>query len=94
MMKMTAYALGPIVLGVTYAIYLSLGGVASGGTGGVGAGLFFLVLGTFLAETNAAVTYFLWGLEGKKDRATLMYSLGTCILASELVYTATVLVAS
>jgi hypothetical protein len=94
MMKMTAYALGPIVLGVTYAIYLSLGGVASGGTGGVGAGLFFLVLGAFLAETNAAVTYFLWGLEGKKDRATLMYSLGTCILASELVYTATVLVAS
>jgi len=94
MMKMTAYALGPIVLGVTYAIYLSLGGVASGGTGGVGAGLFFLILGAFLAETNAAVTYFLWGLEGKKDRATLMYSLGTCILASELVYTATALVAS
>jgi hypothetical protein len=94
MMRMTSYALGPVVLGITYAIYLSLGGVADSRTGGIGAGLFLLVLGVFLAETNAVVTYFLWGLEGRKNRSTLFYSLGTCILVSEIVYVSTALVAS
>ena len=94
MMRMTSYALGPVVLGITYAIYLSLGGVTASGTGGIGAGLFLLVLGTFLAETNAVVTYFLWGLEGGKNRSTLFCALGTCILVSEIVYASTALVAS
>jgi len=94
MMRMTSYALGPVVLGITYAIYLSLGGVTASGTGGVGAELFLLVLGAFLAETNAVVTYFLWGLEGGKNRSTLFCALGTCILVSEIVYASTALVAS
>jgi len=94
MMRMTSYALGPVVLGITYAIYLSLGGVTASGTGGVGAELFLLVLGAFLAETNAVVTYFLWGLEGGKNRSTLFCALGTCILVSEIVYVSTALVAS
>ncbi len=94
MMRVTSYALGPIVLGITYAIYLSLGGVTASGTGGIGAGLFLLVLGVFLAETNAVVTYFLWGLEGRRNRATLLRALGTCILVSEAVYASTALIAS
>ena len=94
MMRMTSYALGPVVLGITYAIYLSLGGVTASGTGGIGAGFFLLVLGVFLAETNAVVTYFLWGLEGGKNRSTLFCALGTCILVSEIVYVSTALVAS
>jgi hypothetical protein len=94
MMRMTSYALGPVVLGITYAIYLSLGGVTASGTGGIGAGLFLLVLGAFLAETNAVVTYFLWGLEGGKNRSTLFCALGTCILVSEIVYASTALLAS
>ena len=94
MMRMTSYALGPVVLGITYAIYLSLGGVTASGTGGIGAGFFLLVLGVFLAETNAVVTYFLWGLEGGKNRSTLFCALGTCILVSEIVYASTALLAS
>jgi len=94
MMRMTSYALGPVVLGITYAIYLSLGGVTASGTGAIGAGFFLLVLGAFLAETNAVVTYFLWGLEGGKNRSTLFCALGTCILVSEIVYVSTALVAS
>jgi hypothetical protein len=94
MMRMTSYALGPVVLGITYAIYLSLGGVTASGTGGIGAGFFLLVLGAFLAETNAVVTYFLWGLEGGKNRSTLFCALGTCILVSEIVYASTALIAS
>jgi hypothetical protein len=94
MMRMTSYALGPVVLGITYAIYLSLGGVTASGTGGIGAGVFLLVLGAFLAEMNAVVTYFLWSLEGGKNRSTLSCALGTCILVSEIVYITTALVAS
>lgn len=94
MMRMTSYALGPVVLGITYAIYLSLGGVTASGTGGIGAELFLIVLGAFLAETNAVVTYFLWGLEGGRNRSTLLRALGTCILVSEMVYVSTALVAS
>jgi hypothetical protein len=94
MMRMTSYALGPVVLGITYAIYLSLGGVTASGKGGVGAELFLIILGAFLAETNAVVTYFLWGLEGSNNRSTLLCALGTCILVSEMVYVSTALVAS
>jgi hypothetical protein len=40
------------------------------------------------------VTYFLWGLEGGKNRSTLFCALGTCILVSEIVYASTALLAS
>jgi len=94
MMKMTVYALGPIVLGVTYAIYLALTSMVDGGQAGARAGSFFLVLGLFLAETDAVVSYFVWGIEGKRGRGQLMYSIGACILTSELVYAATATLAS
>jgi len=94
MMKMTIYALGPIVLGVTYAIYLSLTSMVDGGPAGARAGTFFLVLGLFLAETDAVVSYFVWGIEGKRGRGQLMYSIGACILTSELIYAATAILAS
>lgn len=95
MMKMTIYALAPIVLGVTYAIYLTLASmVESGSSQGLFASSFFLVLGVFLAETNAIVGYFIWGIEGEGDSRELMHSLGTCLLVSELIYTATATVAS
>jgi hypothetical protein len=92
MMRLTAYALGPVVLGVTFAIYLSLAGMMGPGSSGIPAEVFFLVLGVFLAETNATVAYFVWGIEGKKDRRCLFRSLGACILVSCLVYSATAMV--
>jgi len=93
MMKMTAHALAPIVLGVTYAIYLSLGSIVEG-VGSVDPGHFFLVLGVFLAEINAIVVYFVWGIEGRRRGGDLMYSLGICILGSGLVYSATAVMIS
>jgi hypothetical protein len=94
MMKMTIYALGPIVLGVTYAIYLSLTSMVDGAQVGGRAGAFFLVLGLFLAETDAVVSYFIWGIEGKRGRGKLMYSIGACVLISELIYASTATLAS
>ncbi len=93
MMRMTAYALGPVVLGVTYAIYLALNSMV-GGQGDAAAGVFLLVLGFFLAETNAIVSYFVWGIEGMRSRGNLMRSIGACTLASELVLSATATLAS
>ena len=94
MMKMTVYALGPIVLGVTYAIYLALTAMVDGANGPGRAGTFFLVLGLFLAETDAVVSYFVWGIEGRRGLGRLMYSIGACILTSELIYAATATLAS
>jgi hypothetical protein len=94
MMKMTVYVLGPIVLGVTYAIYLSLTSMVDSGQVGEHAGVFFLVLGLFLAETDAVVSYFVWGIEGRRGGGNLMYSIGACILISELIYSATATLAA
>jgi hypothetical protein len=44
MMRMTTHALAPIVLGVTFSIYMSLSSIA-GGTEDMSAGSLFLVLG-------------------------------------------------
>ncbi len=93
MMRMTVNVLGPIVLGVTYAIYLSLTSMVDGGAAG-NAGPFFLVLGLFLAETDAVVSYFVWGIGGGRSRGDLMYSIGACLLISELIYSATATMAS
>jgi hypothetical protein len=78
---------------VTFSIYMSLSSIA-GGTGDMSAGSLFLVLGMFLAEINAAVSYFVWGIDGKHGHGALMYSIGSCVLVSELIYIATVVVAS
>jgi len=94
MMRVTAFALGPIVMGVTFAIYLTLMSMAPGTVAGLDAELFFVVLGVFLAETNGVVSYFVWGIEGGNDASRLMWSLGTCMMVSELVYIATATAAS
>lgn len=94
MMKTTSLFLAPIVLGVTYAIYLSLASMIGGGGAGVGAEQFFLVLGLFLAEMNVIVVYFVWGIEGQRRIGGLMSSLGLCTLVSEAVFVATAFSAS
>ncbi len=94
MMKMTSYALSPVVLGVTFAIYLSLGEIAGSGLGSGGSEAFYLVLGAFLAETNAVVMYFVWSIEGRKGTAELMHSIGACMLSSQAVYAAASFVAA
>ena len=65
MMKTTALLLAPIVLGVTYAIYLSLASMLGSPGQPSDAGFFFIVLGVFLAEIDSVVVYFVWGIEGK-----------------------------
>lgn len=92
MMRMTAHVLGPVVLGVTYSIYLTLSGMMEGR--GMDPGWLFLILGAFLAETNLAVTYFVWGIQGRPGHRALTHSAGACLLVSELVYTATAVLAS
>lgn len=94
MMTMTAYALAPVVLGVTFAIYVSLASMAGVAADAGSAGPFLLVLGIFLAETNAAVMYFAWAIEGVMDHRQLMASVGQCILCSQMVYAATAYIVS
>ena len=90
MMRFTTHALAPVMLGVTYAIYLSLASI--GGGSQLEPGVFFMVLGVFLAEINAVVAYFVWGIGEKKSRGVLEHSMGSCILVAELLFSATVLV--
>ncbi|MDQ1371130.1 MAG: hypothetical protein QG582_44, partial [Candidatus Thermoplasmatota archaeon] len=94
MMRMTAHVLGPLVLGVTFAIYVSLGSVAGGyGDPGVPETM-LMVLGLFLAEMNAVVCYFVWGIEGRSDRQELSRSIGMCMLVSQFVFVSTALLAA
>jgi len=94
MMRMTAYLLGPIVMGVTYGIYISMGSVIGSVQGGIDPDLFLMVLGVFLAETGVIVSYFVWGVEGKGRRSELLFSAGTCMVGSEIVFAATSFFAS
>ena len=94
MMKTTALVLAPIVLGVTYAIYLSLASMLGGQGGATDASLFFLVLGMFLAQMDAVVAYFIWGIEGKRGVNRLAGTIGGYVMVSELAYSATALAAS
>ncbi len=95
MMKTTALVLAPVVLGVTYAIYLSLGSMIGGqGNGFAQASGFFLILGIFLAEMNAIVVYFIHGIEGEKRSGAAAFALGMYLLVSETTFAATALVAS
>ncbi|MEM2892485.1 MAG: hypothetical protein QXJ32_08320 [Thermoplasmata archaeon] len=94
MMKTTSMVLAPVVLGVTYVIYLTLGSMMDRGMQGGDAGAFFLVLGMFLAEMDAIVVYFVWGVDGGRGiRSPVMY-FGTCLAISELTYATTALLAS
>jgi hypothetical protein len=94
MMKTTALVLAPVVLGVTYAIYLSLASMMGGQGRDAGAGGFFLVLGAFLAQMNAIVVYFMMGIDGEKEIGRMASTLGTYLLISETTFAATASVAS
>jgi len=94
MMRMTAYVLGPIVMGVTFAIFISMGSIMGDVPGGLDPELFLFVLGAFLAETSAIVSYFVWGIEGKGVQADLAFTVGTSIIASELIFSATSILAT
>jgi hypothetical protein len=91
MMRFTTHVLAPIMLGITYVIYLSLASI--GGGSELNPGTFFVVLGVFLVEINAVVAYFVWGINDRRGHGTLMNSIGSCMLVAELLYCATVLVA-
>lgn len=93
MMRTTAHVLGPIVLGVTFAIYVSLSSVAGGYGGSDIPDTMLLVLGLFLAEMNAVVCYFVWGIEGRWDTHDLARSMGACIMVSQLVFVSTTVLA-
>jgi len=93
-MKTTALLLAPIVLGVTYAIYLSLASMLGDQGSTANAGLFFIVLGIFLAQMDAVVVYFVWGIEGKKGLNRLASTIGGYVITSEVAYSATALLAS
>ncbi len=93
MMRMTAHVMGPVVLGITYSIYMSLESLG-GGSGSVTPGQLVLVLGIFLAEINAVVCFFVWGIEGGVDKRALQKSTGVCILVSQLIFAATVVTAT
>ena len=94
MMRMTAHVLGPLVLGVTFAIYVSLGSVAGGYGERAATDAMLLVLGLFLAEMNAVVCYFVWGIEGGREPMWLARSAGACIMVSQLVFVSTALLAA
>jgi hypothetical protein len=92
MMRMSALFMGPLVLGITYAIFLSIGSIADGGQG-TSPGTMFILLGVFLAEMNAIVCYFIWGIQGDRDWHRLLRSTGASMAISQLVYSATAFVA-
>lgn len=94
MMKMTTYALGPVVMGVTFAIYMSLASMTGPGDSASSAGAFMVLLGVYLAETDFVVGYFVWGIEGKKGLRALAGSIGLSLLSSELIFVATATVAA
>ena len=94
MMRMTSYVLGPVVLGVAYGIYLSLASIADNGSWTLDPRVFFLVLGFFLAESNAVVTYFVWAVDSDRSISRLIHSLGWCIVVASVVYSLTAALAS
>lgn len=86
MMRTTALLLAPIVLGVTYAIFQSLGSMMENQGTSLGGELFLLVLGVFLIEMNIVVVYFMWGIEGKRGVNHLAFSIGLYVLVSEITF--------
>ena len=92
MMRITTHVLAPVVLGITYAIYLSLASIGQGEA--VLAGPFLVILGVFLAEMNAVVAYFVWGIGETRRRGELAHTTGMCTLVAMLIYSATVVAAA
>jgi hypothetical protein len=94
MMKTTSLILAPVVLGVTYAIYLSLSAMIGGDATETGASVFFVVLGIFLAEMDAIVVFFVNGISGDDSSGSVAFTLGWYLIASELTFSATAFLAS
>jgi hypothetical protein len=92
MMRLTSHVLAPLMLGVTYAIYLSLASIGGGDM--PEPGVFLLVLGAFLVEMNSVVAYFVWGIGERMSVRQLEHSVGACALVATLVYSATILMVS
>ncbi len=89
MMRLTAHAMAPLVLGITCVIFDSLASIASGPAASYGAAWLTVVLGVFLAEMNAIVVYFVWGISEGRDTGALARSIGSCVVVSEFVFLAT-----
>jgi hypothetical protein len=90
MMRLTSHVLAPLMLGITYAIYLSLASIGDGSA--LEPGTLLPVLGAFLVEMNSVVAYFVWGIGERQSLRQLRYSVGACVLVATLIYAATVLV--
>lgn len=94
MMKLTAFVLAPMVLGVTYGIYVSLSSIDPSAKAELTGTALLVVLGFFLAETNTVVSFFVWGIGCTNDRGSLAKNAGACVLISQLVYCATAVLAT
>jgi hypothetical protein len=88
MMRLTAHAMAPLVLGITCVIYDSLTSIAGDESPATGGAWLLVVLGVFLAEINAIVVYFVWGISERGTARNLVHSMGSCIMVSEFVFLA------
>ncbi len=76
MMRATAFALSPMILGMTGALYLLLSNTIAGGSLSVPIPIFFAVLGAFLIEMVAVISYFTIGVESGGDPISLRMMVG------------------
>ncbi len=90
MMRLTTYALAPIMLGVTHTIYVSLSSIGDG-AGGLAPRELFVTLAAFLIEINVIVAYFAWGIGDRRRVGGLAHSAGSCTLVAMLILSAVVL---
>jgi hypothetical protein len=91
MMRLTAHAMAPLVLGITCVIFDSLTSIAADSDSGAGGAWLLVVLGVFLAEINAVVVYFVWGISERGGVRALARGMGSCIMVSEFVFLAAAL---
>ncbi len=86
MMKATAFSLSPMVLGMTGALYLLLSNTIAGGLLSVSIPVFFVVLGSFLIEMVAVISFFTTGVESGGDPISLRMMLGKYLWVAVLVF--------
>ncbi len=86
MMKATAFALSPMILGMTGALYLLLSNTIAGGSLSVSIPVFFTVLGVFLIEMVAVIAYFTIGVESGGDAISLRMMVGKYLWVAVTVF--------